>query len=72
MRTKQLQSRKDELVENVVCVLLRYDGAGSEQELLKALDQKYDALKDKLMLDALQKQLGNYELVFFFFFINEL
>ena len=67
MRTKQLQSRKDELVENVVCVLLRYDGAGSEQELLKALDQKYDALKDKLMLDALQKQLGNYELVFFFF-----
>ena len=66
MRTKQLQSRKDELVENVVCVLLRYDGAGSEQELLKALDQKYDALKDKLMLDALQKQLGNYELVFFF------
>ena len=71
MRTKQLQSRKDELVENVVCVLLRYDGAGSEQELLKALDQKYDALKDKLMLDALQKQLGNYELVFFFL-INEL
>ena len=66
MRTKQLQSRKDELVANVVCVLLRYDGAGSEQELLKALDQKYDALKDKLMLDALQKQLGNYELVFFF------
>ena len=72
MRTKQLQSRKDELVANVVCVLLRYDGTGSEQELLKALDQKYDALKDKLMLDALQKQLGNYELVFIFFLINEL
>ena len=39
-------------------MLLEYDGTGSDQELVKALDQKYDALKDKLLLEALKKQLG--------------
>lgn len=39
-------------------MLLEYDGKGSDQDLIKALDQKYDALKDKLLLEALQKQLG--------------
>ena len=39
-------------------MLLEYDGTGSDQELIKALDQKYDALKDKLLLEALKKQLG--------------
>ena len=46
------------MVENVATVLLEYDGTGSDQELVKALDQKYDALKDKLLLEALKKQLG--------------
>ena len=40
-------------------VLLEYDGTGSDQELISALDKKYDALKDKLLLEALKKQLGN-------------
>lgn len=58
LKQKQEQERKDEVLENVATVLLEYDGTGSDQELVKALDQKYDALKDKLLLEALEKQLG--------------
>lgn len=58
LKQKQEQGRKDEVLENVATVLLEYDGTGSDQELVKALDQKYDALKDKLLLEALKKQLG--------------
>lgn len=46
------------MLENVATVLLEYDGTGSDQELINALDKKYDALKDKLLLEALKKQLG--------------
>ena len=58
MKQKQDQERKDGVFENVATVLLEYDGSGSNQELMKALEQKYDALKDKLLLEALQKQQG--------------
>jgi len=58
LKQKQEQERKDQVLENVATVLLEYDGTGSDQELVKALDQKYDALKDKLLLEALKKQLG--------------
>lgn len=58
MRRAQIQARKDAAVENVATVLLRYEGPGTDDEILKALDSKYDALKDKLLLEALKKQLG--------------
>ena len=58
LKHKQEQERKDGVVENVATVLLDYDGTGTDQDLIKALDQKYDALKDKLLLEALKKQLG--------------
>ena len=58
LKQKQEQERKDGVVENVATVLLDYDGTGTDQDLVKALDQKYDALKDKLLLEALKKQLG--------------
>ena len=60
LKQKQEQERKDGVLENVAIVLLEYDGSGSDQELVKALDQKYDALKDKLLLEALKKQLGKF------------
>lgn len=59
LKQKQEQERQDGVVENVAVVLLEYDGTGSDQELIGALDKKYDALKDKLLLEALKKQLGN-------------
>ena len=58
MKEKYEQERKDEVVENVATVLLEYDGTGSDKDLISALDQKYDALKDKLLLEAIKKQLG--------------
>ena len=58
MKEKHEQERKDEVVENVATVLLEYDGTGSDKDLISALDQKYDALKDKLLLEAIKKQLG--------------
>ena len=61
LKKQQEQERNDGVVENVATVLLEYDGTGSDQDLIKALDQKYDALKDKLLLEALKKQLGNVE-----------
>lgn len=59
LKQKQEQERQDGVVENVAVVLLEYDGTGSDQELIGALDKKYDALKDKLLLEALKKQLGD-------------
>ena len=61
MKQKQEQDRKDGVVENVASVLLDYDGTGTDQDLIKALDEKYDVLKDKLLLEALKKQLGNVD-----------
>lgn len=61
LKQKQEQERQDGVVENVATVLLEYDGTGSDQDLINALDKKYDALKDKLLLEALKKQLGDAE-----------
>ena len=33
----------------------------SEEELVQALEQKYDALKDKLLAESLMKQVGEQE-----------
>ena len=35
--------------------------ASKEDELIKALEDKYDTLRDKLLLEALEKQLGAAE-----------
>ena len=37
------------------------DNVAQEDELLKALEDKYDALRDKLLLEALEKQVGTAE-----------
>lgn len=37
------------------------ENASQEDELLKALEDKYDALRDKLLLEALEKQMGAAE-----------
>ena len=60
LRQSHIQARKDGVAENVATVLLRYEGAGTDDEILKALDNKYDTLKDKLLLEAMKKQLGMF------------
>ena len=45
--------------ENVAAVLFVTDNdSSSEDQLLDALDSKYDALRDKLIAQALMQQVG--------------
>lgn len=57
-RSKEIQAFKSEHMNNVAGILLCYDGLGTNDEILQALENKYDALRDKLLLEALRKQLG--------------
>ena len=56
-REYEINMRHYEAAENVVVVLTKYEGAAEDDELIKALDDKYDALRDKMLLDALMKQM---------------
>ena len=52
-------SWQEELLDGIAAVLLgTEDNVAQEDELLKALEEKYDALRDKLLLEALEKQMG--------------
>ena len=68
LRTRQINARKYEEVSNVAEVVFSYEGAGTDKEIVNALDKKYDALMDKLILDSLKNQLGNVLLAFCYFF----
>ncbi|XP_077983007.1 uncharacterized protein LOC144437842 isoform X2 [Glandiceps talaboti] len=61
MRHEEIRSRKTEASDNVVEVFTRYEGAAEEDQLLKALEDKYDALRDQLLLEALKKQMSDAE-----------
>lgn len=54
------QSRKESLHKNVVTVVTQAEiwGNANERDLSQALQYKYDALKDRLLRDALVQQLG--------------
>lgn len=46
-------------MDGISAVLLGTEvNVSQEDELLKALEDKYDALRDKLLLEALEKQMG--------------
>lgn len=53
---------QEELLDGISAVLLgTEENVSQEDELLKALEDKYDALRDKLLLEALEKQVGAAE-----------
>lgn len=54
------QSRKEGLHENVATVVTQAEvwGNANERDLSQALQYKYDALKDRLLRDALVQQVG--------------
>ena len=66
MRTRQINARKYEELSNVAEVIFSYEGAGTDKEIVKALDKKYDTLMDKLILDALKSQLGKIFILFYY------
>lgn len=63
MRQLQYQAYEEEWLDNVSALVLGTgEGpASKEDELIKALEDKYDTLRDKLLLEALEKQLGAAE-----------
>ena len=60
LRNILAEDRKTKKYQNIATVIFKNDANVDEEELVKALDKKYDALLDKLALDALKKQLGKY------------
>ena len=54
------QSRKDGSHQNVATVVTQAEiwGTANERDLSQALNYKYDALKDRLLRDALAQQVG--------------
>lgn len=54
------QSRKEDLHENVATVVTQAEvwGTANERDLSQALQYKYEALKDRLLRDALIQQVG--------------
>ena len=62
LRQEEHLSWQEERLDGISAVLLgTQETASQEDELLKALEDKYDALRDKLLLEALEKQLGTAE-----------
>ncbi|XP_038068700.1 trichohyalin-like isoform X2 [Patiria miniata] len=61
LRMKQVWEAKMGVGKNVLNVFTQYEGAAEDDDILKALDKKYDCLKDKLLIDILRSQLGEKE-----------
>ena len=59
LRLQEHTSWQEETLDGLSAILLgAEDNAFQEDELLKALEDKYDTLRDKLLLEALEKQVG--------------
>eukprot|EP00057_Strongylocentrotus_purpuratus_P011445 XP_011665919.1 PREDICTED: trichohyalin isoform X2 [Strongylocentrotus purpuratus] len=58
LRMDQIWSRHNEQGSNALVVLTQYEGVGDEDSLLKALDKKYDTLREKILKAALIKRVG--------------
>ena len=64
LQSKIIEDKKNEVRENVAVVILTSETCDSssneETELLEALDGKYDALRDKLLAEALMRQVSSF------------
>ena len=58
LHSKQIEERKYQKVEHLAQLCFKYEGTANDEQLVQALDKKYDALADKLLLEAMQKQMG--------------
>ncbi len=58
----EVKSCEEEWFENIASVIFGIkDVSDEEEELVKALNDKYDAVRDKLLLEALKKQMSDAE-----------
>ena len=60
MQSKLIAERNCRAGDSVVAIVtaLEESGSSSEEEVLDALESKYDALRDKLLAEALIQQVG--------------
>nr|XP_039263423.1 trichohyalin-like isoform X2 [Styela clava] len=58
-KIKDLTMAESKNCFNIFNVLCRYEGQFDDDALLQALEDKYDSLRDKLLAEALMKQLGD-------------
>ncbi|XP_041349458.1 uncharacterized protein LOC121368777 [Gigantopelta aegis] len=56
---KESHDRQIKLVNNVFDVLTAYEGVGGEKDLLQIVDEKYSALRDRLLLESLRQNHGD-------------
>ena len=62
MSTREVKACEEEWFDNIAAIIFGIkDISNEEEELIKALDDKYDAVRDKLLLEALMKQMGEAE-----------
>ena len=60
IQAKEIEKCQNKKFQNIVTTLSAPEAikAADENALVEALESKYDVLKDKLILDALEKQAG--------------
>ena len=60
LQVKVLYEKKYQRSDNVASVVLGYEivKRAGDRELMAALESKYDALRDKLLVEALMGQVG--------------
>jgi hypothetical protein len=63
LQKEHIESHQSQSLKNVITTVTRGEALGeaNDDELVKALEDKYDALRDKLIADTLIKQFGETE-----------
>ena len=63
LQKKQFYSYENDEFPKMAAVLMReeYVNEANEEQLIQALEDKYDALRDKMIADSLMKQYGEAE-----------
>ena len=62
MSRREVRALEEEWFDNIAAVIFNIkDVSNEEEEVIKALNDKYDALRDQLLLEALKKQMSDAE-----------
>lgn len=62
MSRREGRALEEEWFDNIAAVIFNIkDISNEEEEVIKALNEKYDALRDQLLLEALKKQMSDAE-----------
>lgn len=62
MASREIRACEEQWFDNIAAVIFGIrDVSNEEEEVIKALNEKYDALRDQLLLEALKKQMNDAE-----------